>query len=148
VRHIVVGVDGSPASRPPLRWAVWLARQTGAAITVVHAVGIPDTAPGGPAAGPDADDARDLEEQAARLVDRLVAESAGTGVEVHRRIVVDHGPARALLEGSAGADLLVLGMRGQGGHPDLKLGSVSRYCTHHAGCPVVIVPPDWKAPAA
>ena len=35
---------------------------------------------------------------------------------------------------------LVVGSHGQGGFSKLVLGSVSQQCTHHAPCPVVIIP--------
>jgi nucleotide-binding universal stress UspA family protein len=48
-------------------------------------------------------------------------------------------PAKALIEASDGADLLVVGSRGLGGFKGLLLGSVSQQCSHHARCPVTIV---------
>ena len=42
MRHIVVGVDGSSASREAARWAVDHARQTGAELEAVHAWSAPD----------------------------------------------------------------------------------------------------------
>lgn len=51
------------------------------------------------------------------------------------------GPAEKLLQAAQreGADLIVLGSRGQGGFPRLLLGSVSERVLHHAHCPVLIV---------
>jgi nucleotide-binding universal stress UspA family protein len=61
------------------------------------------------------------------------------GLEVERSVV--HGaPAAVLIEAAADADELVVGTRGHGGFVGLLLGSVGQQCTHHAPCPVVIVP--------
>lgn len=49
-------------------------------------------------------------------------------------------PAAALIEASATADLLVVGDRGSGGFPGLRLGSVTDAVLRHAKCPVLVVP--------
>ena len=49
------------------------------------------------------------------------------------------GAAKALVEASAGAELLVVGSRGLGGFDELVMGSVSHQCAHHGQCPVVII---------
>ena len=49
-------------------------------------------------------------------------------------------PAEELIKAGEGADLLVVGSRGSGGFGQLRLGSVSSQVTHHAPCPVVVVP--------
>jgi len=46
-----------------------------------------------------------------------------------------------LLEEGEGAEVLVVGSRGLGAFSRLVLGSVSQHVSHHATCPVVIVPP-------
>ena len=53
-------------------------------------------------------------------------------------------PADALLDAARDAGLLVVGTRGHGGFKGLLLGSVSQQASHHAPCPVVIVPPPDK----
>jgi nucleotide-binding universal stress UspA family protein len=46
---------------------------------------------------------------------------------------------RALAEASQGASMLVVGARGAGGFPGLRLGSVGDAAIRHADCPVVVV---------
>jgi nucleotide-binding universal stress UspA family protein len=56
-------------------------------------------------------------------------------------VITDPPAAKALIESSVGADLLVVGSRSLGGFKRLELGSVSQQCAHHACCPVVIIRP-------
>jgi nucleotide-binding universal stress UspA family protein len=52
-----------------------------------------------------------------------------------------HGlPADELVKAAEGADMLVMGSRGSGGFARLVLGSVATQVSHHADCPVLIVP--------
>jgi Universal stress protein family len=53
--------------------------------------------------------------------------------------VVKGQAGQVLVDAAEGADLLVVGCRGHGGLPGVVLGSVSRFCAHHAPCPVVIM---------
>lgn len=61
------------------------------------------------------------------------------GVQFERSVL--EGPASSvLIDQSRDADLLVIGRRGHGTLLGLILGSVASQCTHHADCPVVVVP--------
>jgi nucleotide-binding universal stress UspA family protein len=139
--RIVVGVDGSPASRAALEWAVAEARLRHATLEVVHAWEFPAfvlTTYGGatlPVVAPE-----DLERAARELVARTVAGMAGADPVLRLETTVVRGhPANTLVEAAKGADLLVVGSRGHGGFTGMLLGSVSNHVAHHATCPVVIV---------
>jgi nucleotide-binding universal stress UspA family protein len=143
---IVVGVDGSDASKDALRWAVEEARIRDALVVAVHAWQMPAVAPDiGPmvaaATGPYelAELLPQLEEGARRVVEDAVQEVAGAaaGVEIEA-VAVEGPPARALVEAARDAILLVVGSRGHGGFTGLLLGSVSLQAVQHAPCPVVI----------
>ncbi|MEV8436065.1 universal stress protein [Actinosynnema sp. NPDC051121] len=134
---IVVGVDGSPASRTALRWAVEEAKLRGCAVEAVLAWHVDYAVVIGPisatiAAGMDRDR---LREEHRRVLDDVVAEAGGDV-----RAVLAEGDARdVLVEASGRAALLVVGSRGAGPVRQALLGSVSSHCVHHATCPVVVV---------
>jgi nucleotide-binding universal stress UspA family protein len=143
---IVVGVDGSEASKDALRWALEEARLRQSSLRAVYAWLYPQI--GGRGYIPsELLDPELLRKTAQERLDALVGEVAGEspGVELER--VVDEGPAaRVLVEAAEEAELLVVGSRGHGGFAGLLLGSVSQQCAHHAPCPVVIVRGRAHAP--
>ncbi len=135
-RRIVVGVDGSDSSKAALAWAIKQARLTGAAVEAVITWQFPATY-GYPVPGtPDVD----LEKVATQVLTTAIAEVAGPDEPVTiKSTVVEGNPARALLDASAGAELLVVGSRGHSGFVGALLGSVGQHCVHHATCPVVVI---------
>jgi len=82
--------------------------------------------------------------QAQEVLDCGVRWARGEGVETEG--MLEYGSAaKALVRTSDGAEMLVVGSRGRGGLAGALLGSVSAACTHHALCPVVVVPPPDRA---
>jgi nucleotide-binding universal stress UspA family protein len=140
--RIVVGVDGSEGARRALQWAVDEARLRRARVEAIHVWHYPyvPTGPFVPVALPASDE---FETEAQSVLDRAV-ESVDTRdlVPPIEKTLVCDGPARALLDASKGADLLVVGSRGRGGFAGLLLGSVSQAVAQHATCPIVIIPSD------
>jgi len=146
MERIVVGVDGSDNSQRALRWALDEGRLRQAAVEVVHTWHAPyvDAYPYGvPVFDPEI-----YEKTAKQVLDTAVdaEDTAGLPVPVER-IATLGGAASAIVEAAKGADLVVVGSRGLGGFKGLLLGSVSHQVTHHAPCPVVVVPPATDAPA-
>jgi nucleotide-binding universal stress UspA family protein len=137
-RRIVVGVDGSAPSKAALAWAVRQARLTGAAVEAIIAWEYPAAYGYTMPAAPEIN--YNYEEIAADVVASTIAEvcSQGEPVKISSR-VVEGNAAQALLDTSAGAELLVVGSRGHGGFVEALLGSVGQHCVHHATCPVVVV---------
>ena len=139
--RVVVGIDRSPGSRRALRWGVKEAREHGAETYVVMAYGVP--APPSPTVGYDQPPQRGEDERRKDAVGALretLREALGdeTSLQV-RSDVVEGSPARALIDASKGADLLVIGSRGHGRYGDHALGSVSQDVAAHAACTVAIV---------
>ncbi|MEU4744558.1 universal stress protein, partial [Actinosynnema sp. NPDC023658] len=128
--RIVVGVDGSPAGRTALRWAVEEAKLRGSEVEAVLAWHVDYGMVVGPmsatvAAGVDRDG---LREDSRTVLDEVVAE---TGAEV-RAVLAEGDPRDVLVRAAEGAALLVVGSRGAGPIREALLGSVSSYCVHHA----------------
>lgn len=139
IRTVAVGFDGSSDAEHALGWAARLAETLGAELVVVHATGLLEHA-SRPAA------VAELERTARRL-------ARDEGVEEQRCHwhPIDGDPASTLLRCTAapiGADLVVVGTRGSGGHSETLLGSTSHELAEHASCPVVIVPRADQVPSA
>jgi nucleotide-binding universal stress UspA family protein len=137
-RRIVVGVDGSAPSKAALVWSVRQARLTGAAVEAIIAWEYPAAYGYTMPAAPEIN--YNYEQIAAEVLASTIAEVCGQGepVKISSR-VVEGNAAQALLDASAGAELLVVGSRGHGGFVEALLGSVGQHCVHHATCPVVVI---------
>ncbi|MFC4054054.1 universal stress protein [Actinomadura syzygii] len=133
--RVVVGVDGSAASRSALELAFAEADARGHsvhAVTAWESVPVKDLPPLA-----DEDGMRAAAEaRQARLM--IPMRERHPGVDV-RAEVVSGSPREVLLAAAADARLLVVGSRGLGGFRGLLLGSVSQALVEHASCPVVVV---------
>jgi nucleotide-binding universal stress UspA family protein len=134
-QRIVVGVDGSDPSHRALEWAVAEASRWGAGLTIVHAWRF-GVAPSDPTIH---EATRQIGRAAQQLLDDEIDFALRAGVDAAGSLVFD-APARALIQSSRDADLLVVGSRGRGAVAATLLGSVSQACVRHARCPVVVVP--------
>lgn len=135
--RVVVGVDGSDVSAAAIRFAYQEAVRRHVGLTAVHAL-LP--ARHHSSSRISADVVEQLEQQlfAAALENKRVL---GPSVDLELKLAHSH-PARALIDQSDRAELLVVGARGRGGFPGMLLGSVSQAVLQHAGCPVAIVHPQ------
>lgn len=137
---IVLGVDGSATSLTATKFAFAAASARRLPLTVVHAVWDP---------GPGSHTVYPREPTAAALplngtespdIDDTIAGGREDYPDVGVATRYENGrPAQVLADLSAGADLLVVGARGQGTTGDLLLGSVSRNALQLAPCPVAVV---------
>jgi nucleotide-binding universal stress UspA family protein len=143
---IVVGVDGSDASRDALRWGAEEARLRSAPLVAVHAWSFVPAQPiGDPGmlAVPAGDLAGQLgaENDAAQIgLDQAVEDALGadSDIELERRLA-EGDAGEALVAASKDAQLVVVGSHGRSGFKAALLGSVSRHVVDHAACPVVVV---------
>jgi nucleotide-binding universal stress UspA family protein len=142
---IIVGIDGSDHSLRALEWAIGEAAIRQTPLTVTTAIQQPAPGYGGyhvPYLGEE-----DVIEQARKMAQvetEQALDKAGPGSRPPSVSVqaVSGLPGEALLEAAEGADMLVVGSRGIGGFKRLLLGSVGVQVTHHAHCPVVVIPAE------
>ena len=129
---VVVGIDGTPVSEAAIAFAFEAASARRAPLVAVH------TWEGSVIA-----ELVDWQSVAVEAEEELAERLAGWGAKypdvVVRRVVGRASAARALLDQSAQAQLVVVGSRGHGEVAGLLLGSVSNALVHAAGCPVAIV---------
>jgi nucleotide-binding universal stress UspA family protein len=132
---IVVGVDGSEASRDALRWAYRQAELTGSQLRALMSWEVPTTAYWFPF--PEGlDFQKGTEEALAKTLQETLGDKP---VMPLTPVVVEGNPAAVLIRESGAADLLVVGSRGHGEFTGMLLGSVSEHCVAQADCPVVVV---------
>ena len=141
---IIVGVDGSDHSRLALAWALREAAQHHAPLTVMTVRpdsvrpatriywGVHDA----PESGLNPELARNAVQ---KIVDEVASEIGATVPEITVSVMTGD-VAEELVNASRDADMLVVGCRGTGGFARLLMGSVSSQVTHHAQCPVVVIP--------
>ena len=139
-KTIVIAVDFSEHARKALGLGSDLAKQHGAAVHLVHAfelpmpvltpyeVALPDNFIG---------DARNAGRRELDALERGLVD-AGIDVTSHLR---DGPPDMAIDEVAkeVGADLIVIGTRGNTGLKHIVLGSVAERTLRHAPCPVLTV---------
>jgi nucleotide-binding universal stress UspA family protein len=142
IERILVGIDGSEGAAAALRWATDLARAADAEVVVVHVVELMayDTRPLGLPL-PILNEETWREAISAELDGRWCRPLAGAGVRHRTRIEEGRaGPCLAEVARQEHADLIVTGRRGLTQVSELVQGSVSHYLTHHAPCPVAVIP--------
>jgi nucleotide-binding universal stress UspA family protein len=149
--RVVVGVDDTPAGLAALSWALGQARLAGTQVLAVRswALGLPRhgglrrrRAPAHPhiVLYFDGFEQRDAADELIRRSVRSVA--GGIPEDVTITVQTPEGDPGAVLTAAAtrAGDLLVVGHDRPGAVRRILHGSVSRYCSAHARCPVVVVP--------
>jgi nucleotide-binding universal stress UspA family protein len=124
---VVVGVDGSEASRAAVAFAAAEAALRDVPLQAVCALADSPGTLGG---------AHLVEEDFDQVMARCEKEHPEVPV---RRQVTDGSARAALLAAAYNAQLLVVGSRGRGGVRGMKLGSVSQAVLHYAPCTVSVV---------
>ena len=139
---IVVGVDGSGHSRKALERAAAEAVAHHAPLTVIVVHQAVRDVYGSPSHYPEDRSQTEKAKEAAQTETDQVLAALGSRPESVTVTAVHGLPAEVLVKASQDADMIVVGRRGMGGFAPLTMGSVTNQLTHHARCPVLIVPHD------
>jgi nucleotide-binding universal stress UspA family protein len=146
---IIVGVDGSGHSRRALGWAMREAAKHQLPLTAMS-IHPPPVRPvtgifwGLRSYAKDSYDPELARSAVQDFVDEVAGETGEAPPEITISVLVGDA-AEELIRASQDADMLVVGSRGSGGFARLLLGSVSSQVTHHASCPVVVIPAPRQA---
>jgi len=139
VRHILVPIDFSECSKQALRYAVPMAKERGASLTLLYVVA--------PVYGVGEYGAIDSTALEARMraageqeLAKLVAEEV-RGEVAAKSLVRVGAPAMEIVEAALElrADLVVLATHGRTGLKHVLIGSVAEHVVRRAPCPVLVV---------
>jgi nucleotide-binding universal stress UspA family protein len=135
-RRILIGYDGSAASRKAFDTAAALAVRDGAELVVLSVCRPPEV-------GDDVETEAVIENSRAfhrRLLDELRAGASAAGLSVRYEVAVGHPAEQIMYHADASeADLIVVGDRGRSKFARLLLGSVSKQVVQYAARPVLVV---------
>jgi nucleotide-binding universal stress UspA family protein len=138
---VVVGVDGSSASKVAVDWAARDAALRGTTLKLVHVL-TPPAVMAFPEVPMPPGYLQWQEEEGRSLLDAAVktVEEATRGARVEVSTEMVAGPSVPVLADlSTGAQMVVVGCRGRGAFARGLLGSISTGLAHHAKCPVAII---------
>ena len=136
LKEILVPIDFSKTAVRALHYAVPLARQFGAKVTLVHVVELPRLTPGIEYIGIDAIETRRLKAKLKELAKRAFPPDVATAV------LVEPGSGYDTIVSVAkkrSVDLIVITTRGYTGLKHVLMGSTAEQVVRHAPCPVLVV---------
>jgi len=139
IQHILVAIDGSGPSRHAARFAMNLARQVSAKVTLLTVLPQPRLIPMGPL-GTSISTSAPGELEISKLREQLDAIAAESPAVKPDRVVELGSPAETIIDWAShhGVDLIVLGAHGHGAARRFLLGSVSDRVVQNAHCPVTV----------
>jgi nucleotide-binding universal stress UspA family protein len=137
---IIVPIDGSKVAKKAAKKAIYLSKETGVQLVVVHVIEIPympsvfeDTTE-----IPYMDVLEIMKQQAKKFLEEIETIAKKQNVTIKQKILEGH-PAEEIIKFAKSKDLIVLGKKGMTALDRIFLGSVTENVAHHAPCPIMIV---------
>ena len=139
IKNILVPIDFSDCSKKALRYAIPLAKEHEAALTLLYVV--PNSYAigeyGGIAFAPVA---AELRGDAIKELAKLALKEVKGELPADTRVVLGNAAAEIVeLARTVPADVIVISTRGRTGLKHVLLGSVAEHVIRHAPCPVLVV---------
>lgn len=136
---VVVGIDGSTHSAAAAERAFWIAELRRAPLVAITTWNV-EVVDGMVVTTPGTDAWNSVEAKYRAVADKVVEPLRASHPEVDCTVeVVRSSAAKAIVERSADAGLIVMGTRGRGGFRGMLLGSVSQQVLETATCPMMLV---------
>ncbi|MFO8078443.1 MAG: universal stress protein [Thermoplasmatota archaeon] len=137
---IIVPIDGSKVAKEAAKKAIYLSKETGVELVLVHVIEIPYM----PSVFEDSteipymDILELLKQQGKKFLQEIETMAKKYDVSIKQKILEGH-PAEEIIKLAQPTDLIVLGKKGMTALDRIFLGSVTENVAHHAPCPIMIV---------
>ena len=148
VQHVLVPIDFSTTAGRALTYAIALAQQFHARLTLLHVLDLTPVTMEDMTAGVVATYLDDLETDAQHLLQASRERVQGAGLQ-GESLLVQGTPTQTIVDtaGEQGVDLIIMGTHGRTGLAHVFLGSVAEHVVRQGPCPVLVVrrAPDTSA---
>ncbi len=137
---IIVPIDGSKVAKKAAKKALYLAKETGLQLIVIHVIEVPYM----PSVFENTDEIPYMDvlelmkKQGKKYIREIEILAKRRNVSMEGKIVEGH-PAEEIIKSANKNDLIILGQKGMTALDRIFLGSVTENVSHHAPCPVMIV---------
>ena len=148
VQHVLVPIDFSTTADRALEYAIALAQQLQARLTLLHVLDLTPVTMEEMTAGVAATYLDDLETDAQHLLQASRERVQRAGLQ-GESLLVQGTPTQTIVDtaGEQGVDLILMGTHGRTGLAHVFLGSVAEHVVRQGPCPVLVVrrAPDTSA---
>jgi universal stress protein A len=148
VQHVLVPIDFSATADRALEYAIALAQQLHARLTLLHVLHLTPLEMGEMTPGVTATYLDDLETDAQHLLQASLERVQRAGLQGDS-LLVQGTPTHTIVDaaGTQGVDLIIMGTHGRTGLTHVLLGSVAEHVVRQAPCPVLVIRKASETPA-
>jgi nucleotide-binding universal stress UspA family protein len=140
VQHVLVPIDFSATADRALAYAIALAQQLQARLTLLHVLDLTPVTMDEMTPGMTATYLDDLETDAQHLLQASREQVQRAGLQ-GESLLVQGTPTQTIVDtaGERGVDLIIMGTHGRTGLAHVFLGSVAEHVIRQAPCPVLVM---------